>query len=317
MAARLHGVLARVPRWRIGGIGSGRAIKEAVAGCVEHDVFGLAAEIAYRAALTILPFLLVVAGLPWVVQSVFSVPDVAQRISDEAGRHLSNNAASMIRTLVEEVDKSPGWTAVTIGLVGSLAGGISSMSALRKALNRIYGFKENQTFLKRKALELGLTLSAGSLALAAMLCILLGPHLLDQLGAPADLVSIGGAVTLILIAVSLIYWLLPAHESADENTFRWITPGAVLFGTVWIGFSLVFSAYLSSFGTVNQVYGSVGVMIVLLVWLYGSNLALLAGAEINASIGRQVDPGVNDRSPSPMAIEGQGDEGRKPRPTAS
>jgi membrane protein len=186
------------------------------------------------------------------------------------------------------------------------------MSALRKALNRIYGFEEHQPLLKRTALELGLTLSAGSLALAAMLCILVGPYLLDELGALADLVSIACAITLVLIAVSLIYWLLPAHEQADEHTVRWITPGAVLFGVVWIGFSLVFSAYLSRFGTVNQVYGSVGVMIVLLVWLYGSNLALLAGAEINAGLGRQVDPAVGDRSSPPVASEGHGDEGRVP-----
>jgi membrane protein len=312
MTRGIAAILARVPQWRIGGILGGRAIKEAIAGCVEHDVFGLAAEIAYRAALTILPFLLLVAALPWVVHSVFSVPDVAQRVSDEVGRHLSDNAASMIRTLIEQVDKSPGWTPLTIGLFGSLVGGISTMSALRKALNRIYGFEENQPFLKRKALELGLTLGAGSLAFAAMLCILVGPYLFDELGVLADLVSIASAITLVLTAVSLIYWLLPAHEQADENTFRWITPGAVLFGVVWIGFSLVFSAYLSRFGTVNQVYGSVGVMIVLLVWLYGSNLALLAGAEINAGLGRQVDPAVGDRNSLPVASEGQRDEGRRP-----
>jgi membrane protein len=297
MATGLNGVLARVPRWRIGGIWSGRAIKEAVAGCVGHDVGGLAAEIAYHAALTALPFLLVVAALPWVVHSVFSVPDVAQRVSDQAGRHLSSNAASLIRTLVEQVDKSPGWTALTIGLSGSIGAGISTMSSLRKGLSRIYGIEENQPFLKRKALELGLTLSAGSLAVAAMVCILAEPYLLGQHRALAELVSIGCAITLVLIAVSLLYWLLPAHEPDQENTFRWITPGAALFGAVWIGFSLVFSAYLSRFGTVNHVYGSVGVMIVLLIWIYGSNLALLAGAEINAGIGRQVDPGLDDRGP--------------------
>ena len=74
--------------------------------------------------------------------------------------------------------------------------------------------------------------------------------------------------------------------------FRWVTPGALLFGAGWLLFSLGFSVYLSQFGLINHVYGSLGVMIVLLIWLYGSNLFLLLGAELNSVLAQDNDPNV-------------------------
>ena len=88
----------------------------------------------------------------------------------------------------------------------------------------------------------------------------------------------------------MIYWLTPA----TKNTFRRITPGALVFVFAWLGFTLGFSAYLSVFGTFNRVYGSLGLMMALLIWLYGSNFALLLGAELNAVLGKSFDPEIAD-----------------------
>jgi len=288
MASRLDSMLEKVPAWRLGRVETDAVIKDAIEGGVEHDTLGLAAEVAYHAALTIFPLLLTLAALPAFAHSFFNIPDLGQRISEEADKFLSANSATMVRAVMDQVARTSGWTPITIGAFGTLITGITTTSTIRKSLNRIYGYDEVLPFALRKVTELGITLASGSLIFLAFLFILLGPLVLTDWRAGAEILSILLALFCILLAVAVIYWLAPANE----NTFRWVTPGAILFGSAWLGFSLLFSAYLSSFGTLNRVYGSLGAMIALLVWLYWSNLALLAGAEINAALGRQADPKV-------------------------
>jgi len=278
-----------MPRWQVGGLDGSAVVKESVTSSVEDDVLGLAAEIAYHAALAVLPFLLILAALPAILSFAFNLPDAGQRISDEAQAHLSANTAALIRSIVDQVARISGWTPVTIGLFGTLLAGSSTTSSLRKALNRIYGYEEALPFLQRKATELAVTVAAGGLIFLGFLAILIGPILLTPYSGPgAQILSISFAVVCVSLSVAVVYWLCPSNE----NTFRWVTPGALLFVVVWLSLSVLFSVYLSRFGVLNQVYGSLGAMIVLLIWLYWSNLALLMGAELNAAIGRRADPRV-------------------------
>ena len=281
-----------LPPAQIGPVSLREGAREALKSAIEHDVPGLAAEVAYHAALAVLPFLLLLAALPSVLGSVLSLPDLAQEITRESERLLSQNSARMIQTLVEEVSKSSGWTALAFGLLGTLWAGTSTTSSLRKALNRLYGFEENAPLVKRKLIELGVTAVAGSLYFVAVLALLLGPRLLGGSNLLTQGLALAFAMVVVLAAVSFVYWLAPAAE----NTLRWITPGAVVFLIAWLLFSAIFSIYLSRIGTVNQVYGSLGAMIVMLVWLYGSNFALLLGAELNAVLGKRFDPQVASRS---------------------
>lgn len=258
----------------------------------DDDVAGLAAEMAYRASLAVLPFLLMLSALPSVVGSIFGLDDISARLTTEAERLLSDNSAEMMKTLINEVERSRGWTPFVFGLFGTLWAGTLATSALRKSLNRIYRFDETTPFVQRKLVDLALTVTAGLLFFFAIMALVIGPALLGGENAVTELISLVAAVAVVLIAVSLLYWLAPS----GENTFRWVTPGALLFGLGWLLFSLGFSVYLSRFGMLNHVYGSLGAMMVLLAWLYGSNLALLLGAELNAALAHDNDPNV-ERTP--------------------
>jgi membrane protein len=266
---------------------AGRAIDQAI----EDDVSGLAAELAYRAALAVLPFLLMLAALPGVAGSVFHVDDIPQRLTDEADSLLSQNSSDMMRTLIEEVGRSQGGTALVFGLLGTIWAGTMTTSALRKALNRIYKFDDQTPLLVRKLTELGLTIVSGLAFFVAIMSLVLGPQLLGDVNALTNLVSLLFALMVVLATVSLLYWLAPS----DEHRYKWVTPGALLFGGGWLVFSLGFSVYLSRFGMINHVYGSLGAMIVLLIWLYGSNFFLLLGAELNGVLAQEKDPDVAQR----------------------
>lgn len=87
-------------------------------------------------------------------------------------------------------------------------------------------------------------------------------------------------ILLMLLAISFLYWLAPAKKS----DFRFISPGSILATALFILTSLGFSAYVNNFGPYNKLYGSIGTLIVILVWLYLNSIALLIGFELNMSI---------------------------------
>jgi membrane protein len=87
-------------------------------------------------------------------------------------------------------------------------------------------------------------------------------------------------IILMLLAISFLYWLAPAKKS----DFRFISPGSILATALFILTSLGFSAYVNNFGQYNKLYGSIGTLIVILVWLYLNSIALLIGFELNVSI---------------------------------
>jgi membrane protein len=262
----------------------------------DHDVAGLAAELAYRSALTVLPFLLMLAALPSVAGSIFGIDDVGDRLIREAEALLSENSAEMMRTLIGAVAQSHGWTPFLVGILGTVMAGTLTTGSLRKALNRIYGFDDDLPFLRRKLIDLGLSIVCGIMFFVAIMALLIGPKLMGGENAITGVVAMLVALSLVMAGVSLLFWLAPS----GDNLYRWVTPGALLFGVGWMLFSLGFSAYLSRFGLLNHVYGSLGAMIALLMWLYGSNLAVLLGAEVNAVVAQEKDPNVQRETVTPI-----------------
>jgi membrane protein len=84
----------------------------------------------------------------------------------------------------------------------------------------------------------------------------------------------------LFLAISFLYWLAPAKRS----DFRFITPGSILATILFILTSLGFSAYVNNYGPYNKLYGSIGTLMVILIWLYLNSIALLIGFELNMSI---------------------------------
>jgi membrane protein len=101
----------------------------------------------------------------------------------------------------------------------------------------------------------------------------------------------------LLAVVMLIFGVLYyAAPNVRQLGFRWITPGGVLAVIVWIVASAAFALYVANFGSYNKTYGSLGGVIVFLVWLWISNIAVLLGAEFNAELerGRELESGMRD-----------------------
>ena len=287
--------IGRLPHWRVGQVDLTDVARETIKEVGDDDVSGLSAEMAYHAILALFPFLLLLTGLTAIVDNIFPVGDLTQRIVDKASQVMPDDATSLLESFTTEVVNSQGTTAIVIGLVGSLWAASSAVGAAMKALNRSYDVTEDRGFVRRKIVALGLTLLFGGLMLAAALLIATGTFMASAIGDALgwegqvirlwNWVTIPVALLLVTLAVALLYWLAPNTGHA----FAWITPGAVLFTLGWVIASLGFAFYVSNFASYNRTYGSIGAVIILLVWLYWSNFILLVGGELNAVLARRHD----------------------------
>lgn len=287
--------IGRLPHWRVGQVDLTDVARETIKEVNDDDVSGLSAEMAYHAILALFPFLLFLTGLTAVVDNVFPVGDLTQRIVDKASQVMPEDATSLIESFTTEVVNSQGTTAIVIGLVGSMWAASAAIGAAMKALNRSYDVTEDRGFVRRKLVALGLTLLFGGLMLAAALLIATGTFMASEIGGALgwedqairlwNWVTIPVALMLVTLAVALLYWLAPNTGHA----FTWITPGALLFTLGWVIASLGFAFYVSNFASYNRTYGSIGAVIILLVWLYWSNFILLVGGELNAVLARRHD----------------------------
>lgn len=288
-------VLDRIPHWRVGKVDVGGVAKETLQEVSDDDVPGLAAEMAYHSMLALFPFLLLLAGLTSLVDNVFDVGDLTQRIVDKASNVMPDDATSLLESFTREVVNSDGGFAIIVGVIGATWAASSAMGGAMKALNRAYDVKEGRGFVRKKLVSIALTIMFGGLVLVSAMLIATGRFMAggigDALGWESQFVllwnwlTVPAALVLMTIAVALLYWLAPntGHE------FRWITPGAVLFVLGWTLGSILFAMYVSRFGSYNRTYGSLGAVIILLVWLYWTNFILLVGGELNAVLARRHD----------------------------
>jgi membrane protein len=296
-------IIDRLPHWRVGEVDVTGVARETVHEVSDDDVSGLSAEMAYHAILALFPFLLFLTGLTSLIDNVFSVGDLTDRIVDKAAQVMPEDATSVIRSFTEEVVNADGGIAIIIGLVGALWAASSAIGSAMKALNRAYDVKEDRGFVRRKLVALGLTFLFGGLMLIASLLVATGGIIAggigEALGWERQLVqlwnwlTLPAALLLVTLAVALLYWLAPN----TSHQFRWITPGAALFTVGWVVASLGFAFYVSNFASYNRTYGSIGAVIILLVWLYWTNFLLLVGGELNAVLARRHDEEYRREAP--------------------
>jgi membrane protein len=252
----------------------------------EDDCLGLAAQLAYYFVLALFPALLFLLALA----SFFPI----EKVTDEVMRGLANVAPGDVVQLITEqmrrISESDQGGLLTLGIVGALWSSSSALVGLISALNVAYDIKEGRAWWKVRLLAMGLTIALAIFLLISSTLVLAGPEIARKL---ADIFGLGTAFTwtwnilqwplavaLVITALALVYYYGPDAE----QDWVWITPGAALATVLWLGISLGFRAYLQYAGDYNATYGTIGGVIVLLLWLYLSGFAILVGAEMNAEI---------------------------------
>jgi len=190
-------------------------------------------------------------------------------------------------------------TALVIGLALSLNSASGAFSAVGRALNRVWRVEEGRGLLKRKANDLLWTLVVLALVIVTFVLVFLGGGLAaDVLGliglgqTAADVwtivrwpLALGSA----MLVYSVVYYAAP---NVDVRRWQWVSPGAVFGVVTWILASGLFFLYVSNFSSYSATYGAFAGAVILLVWLWLTNVVLLFGAELNAAIDVRRAPGI-------------------------
>jgi membrane protein len=177
-----------------------------------------------------------------------------------------------------------------LGVAGALWSSSAALVSIVGALNRAYDIEEGRPWWKVRLVAIGLTLGVAVIVLVALSLVLVGPTLAQKLGeatgwgAPFEwtwmVLQWPLVFALIAFGIGLIYYFGP---DADQD-WVWITPGAVAGTVLWLVSSLLFKIYVANFTDYEGSYGTVGGVIVVLLWFYVSGIAILTGAELNAEI---------------------------------
>lgn len=191
-------------------------------------------------------------------------------------------------------DKGTALTTLAIGVAAAFVGTTGALEAARRALNVGYETTERRGIVRRKLTDIGSTIVLMLLLLATLSLMFIGGQLAEDVFGLFGLGSTAAAVWNIarwpgafLTAILVFAWVYHVTPNVRQRSFRWITPGAVIGVVLWVLASAAFFVYLANFGRVNAVYGSFATAVILIVWLWLSNVALLLGAEINAEIERE------------------------------
>jgi len=280
----------------VGGIDLVPFAKKAVKEFGADDIGGLAAELSYRYFLALFPFFIFLAALGGFIANAISVEDPTTRLMNLLGDALPADARSVLEGQVRSVVDSQSVGLLSFGIVGALWAASGAMKALIKALNRAYDVPETRPFWKATGLAILMTLASTVGVLGSIVIVIAtnawGSEIADSIGA-GHAFALGMRIAqwpliiaLLLVAVALMYWLAPNLDVP----FKLITPGAALFVVTWLVATLGFGLYVANFSSYNKTYGTLGGVVVLLTWLYITNIFLLLGAEINALIDEEREP---------------------------
>lgn len=240
---------------------------------------------------------------------VFNPSDVQHQVEAMRGV-VPDQAIGLISNQLQAIaSHSPTRLGVSFGIsfVLLLWSARSGVSSLMTALNIAYEENEKRGYIAFEATALALTAGGLLFAILSLALIVLLPAAFELLPLGAFSKTLASVVrwpvliALIVMSLAALYRFGPSRERAR---FRWLSWGATVASLVWLMASALFSIYVTYFGSYDKTYGSLGGVVVLLMWLYLSCLAVLVGAEMNAEIEHQTARDSTTGPPEPMGKRG-------------
>jgi membrane protein len=259
---------------------------------LENDCLGLAGQLAYFILLSLFPFLMFLVSL---VVIVTSDPEATLRsLTGTLDDLLPEDAVGLLTDYIDRTLRNTTFGLLFVGILTTLWSGGAAASALIKTANRAYELRETRPLWKLWSISVLMVLSF-MLLIAALSLVVFSPNAggyVQRLTGLSDaLLALWGtlrwalAFLILTLALAILYYLAP---NADLP-FRWITPGGFVATILMLVSGLALRFYVANVGHYDQIYGQLGAVIVLMFWLYVTNLMVLVGAETNAVLTRMAE----------------------------
>lgn len=267
----------------------GAALRRTPVAMWNDDVSDWAAALTYYAILALLPALLVTVSLISLVS-----PDTTQTLIAEVTDWAPAQSGSALNEVLTEMAgaRSAALTVVFAGAVSALWSASSYAAVFRRALHQMHGVKDTRPVWRKAHRVLMTAVALLALLAASALVLVLSGSLAQAVGERAGVGDAGQAAwnvmkwPALVCLVVLLVLVLFRNAPPAERGWRQSLPGGLLAALLWLVSSGLFTLYASGFGTYGKLYGSLAGVVVFLVWLWVSNLALLAGAQFTVEMAR-------------------------------
>jgi membrane protein len=252
-----------------------------------------AAALTYYSMMSLFPALFVVVAVLGLLGTEELVEQAVRYAAEQgADAAVADALEQSLRGAIERAGGGLG-AALFVAVVISLYGASGAFGAAGRALNKVHRVEDDRGFVRQKAENLLWTLVIVLLAIVTLLSIFLGGGIAQNLFAELGLGEVFAGIwntarwAIAPLCALLIYAILYAFApDTKPRRLRWITPGALLGVGAWIVATIGFSVYVRTFGSYGATYGAFAAAIILLLWLWITNLCLLLGAELNAVLER-------------------------------
>jgi len=259
----------------------------------EADCSAHAAAMAYYFLFAVFPFFLFLTT----VIGYLPIPHLLDYVLHSAQRMLPSQAFDLLQDNIRSLFSNKKQGLLSLGFVLALWASSNAVVAVMNAMNKLYVVKEGRPFWKVRLTAIFLVVALSLLFLMALSLLMFGTKIGILIAAKVDfgiyfraiwnLMLIPVTLFLLSLAVATIYYLTPDVV----QKWKWISPGSIVAIPSWIVVSLGFSYYINNFSSYDKTYGSLGAVIILLLWLYISGFIILAGAVINSVIEHSSEEG--------------------------
>ncbi len=263
--------------------------KRALRNAWDHDITAAATQLAFDFTFAFFPALMVLAFLLTTIEAPF----LFARIMTALHTVLPPSAVDLVDQGLEEVRRGSGWGIFFSGLTLALWSSVSGLHVLICAINTAYGVDDHRPYWQRSVLALAMTLMLAVLLLLAAALVIggrwLGVRIMGWMGLDTWFAIWWALLRWPAILVAVIGGLLVLYTAAPNLPISgWrALPGAVFGGLCWVLVTAAFGWYINNWSSYNRVYGSIGGMIVLMLWLYVGGIVILLGSELNGAMYRR------------------------------
>jgi membrane protein len=278
--------------WKLGGL---TPLKLAQLGIkkIDHDeLSNRSAALSYYFILALFPMFLFIVSLIGLIAGHAS--QMRESIMAAVGHLAPGSASGLVQQVVHQTLKNSGGVKLAAGLLGALWAASGGMGAVVTSLNVIYKTEETRPLWKQKLTVVGLTLALALLILVASALVLYGGSIGQLIASQIGMSKVFSIVWPIVqwpltffamfLSFSIIYYYGPDLE---QRKWYWVTPGSAVGVVLWLVASVGFRIYLHFFNSYSAMYGSLGAVIILMLWLYITGFAILVGGETNWVIENQ------------------------------
>jgi membrane protein len=275
--------------WDLHGVPVKEVAKRTWTGINDDNLFGRASQLAYSFFSAIFPALIAMSSLMGVVAK--SSSELYIRLLDKIGQLIPPAAFSLVMNTFKETTSASTTGKVTLGVIVALFSASVGISALQDTLNTVYKVKETRAFWKARLQAIVLTILVALLVIGTLLILFAGDFGASYL---KDLFRIGYGLSiafhvvawavaslLAVLSFEVMYYFCP---DVQKRTWRWFTPGGLIALLGWIAGSIGLRVYLHFFNSYSVTYGSLGAVIILLLWFYLTGVMILLGGEVNSEI---------------------------------